>query len=346
MPSISVTSRVPNPVPVLSQDRVMSALWAIEGIRSARHAADCLDRLFQATQAIGATASLYSVLIPEQGPELSSITLFACDPAFAQQHFDNGPVTGHPWVRFARTHTAPGTSRQVPIGTDADAAAIDRARAFGFSSCLIVPTMAGADLERVELLCLGKAVEDAFEGDDQHLVRMLARSLAAELHDWFSIHLGAGLRRAARLQPLDVQLLSFEREGLSTKQISQRTGMTMAAIDSRFQRINQRLNCPSRKASARRAAEHSVLEAALHRADLPSTESVAAIAVKAEAASLDVRTTGLKPTRKLRQRSVVPASPRSGDQHPALCTPSSARSAWPSPDRSSGPPTPQNTGGA
>ncbi|MBE0547745.1 MAG: response regulator transcription factor [Rubrivivax sp.] len=264
MPSIDIRNPTPSSQAGLSQDRVMSALAAIDGIRSARDAAECLERLFQVTQAIDATASLYTVAIPEKGPEMSSITLFACDPGFAQQLFDPGPVQSHPWVRFARTHTTPGTGRQVQVRGPSDAAAIDVARAHGFGSYLIVPTVAGAELGRIELLCLGKGVHDSFESEDQRIVRMLAGSLAAELHDWFTLHLRAALQQAARLQAQDVQLLALEWEGLGTKEISLRTGMSVAAVDSRFQRLNQRLNCPSRKASARRAAEHGLLGAARH----------------------------------------------------------------------------------
>ena len=267
MPSINITQQVGSRQTALSQGRVMSTLAAIDSIRSARDAAECLERLFQSTQAIGATASLYTVAIPEQGPEPSSISLFACDPAFAQQLFDLGSVQSHPWVRFARTHTTLGTGKHVQIGSPTDAAAIELARAYGFGSYLLVPTIAGAELGRIELLCLGKGLDDGFEGEDQGIVRMLARSLAAELHDWFTRHLRTALQQAARLQSQDVQLLAFEWAGLGSKEIAQRTGMSLAAVDSRFQRLNQRLNCPSRRASARRAAEHSVLEAVLPTAE-------------------------------------------------------------------------------
>jgi DNA-binding CsgD family transcriptional regulator len=260
MPSTNSARLVAAPAGAPSPDSVMQALAAMDRIRSARDAAECLDALFVATRAMGATASLYTVAIPEPSLEVSSISLFACDPGFAHQLFQMGPVQSHPWVRFARTHTTPGTGDQVHIGSATDAAAMDLARAYGFGSCLIVPTIAGVGLGRIELLCLGKAVDDSFEGDGQRIVRMLARSLAAELHDWLGIHLRAELQRWARLQAQDVDLLACEWQGLGTKEIAQRTGLSITAVNSRFQRLNRRLNCPSRKASARRAAEHSAFE--------------------------------------------------------------------------------------
>lgn len=262
MPSINDT-KAPRACETARQTQVTDALSAIDRIRSAGDAAECLERLLAATRAIGATGSLYIVAIPEGGPELSSIALFACDPGFALQAFDFAPMETHPWVRFARAHTTPGTAGQVQIDSAADAAAVELARTFGFVSCLIVPTIAAAERGRVELLCLGEAREDGFEGEDRHIVRLLARALAAEMRDWFTTHLRASLQRATRLQAIDVQLLAYERGGLSSKEIAQRTGMSIAAVDSRFQRLNRRLNCASRKASARRAAEHGMLEAVL-----------------------------------------------------------------------------------
>lgn len=141
-----------------------------------------------------------------------------------------------------------------------DLQAIELARRYGFRSSLLVPIPAGADVDRIELLCLGSQRENDFEGDEARMVRTLARAMAAELHDWLSRYLRQRLRQEARLQTLDVGLLALEWQGLGSKAISLQTGMSVASVDSRFQRINARLHCPSRKASARRAAAYGLLE--------------------------------------------------------------------------------------
>lgn len=71
------------------------------------------------------------------------------------------------------------------------------------------------------------------------------------------------LQRTAGLHQPDLDLLTMAWQGLGTKEISQRTGLSFATIDSRFQRINARLKCPSRKASVRRAAAYGLLEGSL-----------------------------------------------------------------------------------
>ena len=155
-------------------------------------------------------------------------------PGFAHSQNSRAPVLDHPWFRFARTHTTSGTGHQIPLPRDGDAVAIDLASQYGFKSCLIVPTPAGVDIDRSEMLCLGSDRADDFEGAKACVVRTLARSPAAELHDWLKGYLQQQLRA-----------LALEWQGRGTNEISLRTGMSAASVDSRFQRINARLNCAS-----------------------------------------------------------------------------------------------------
>lgn len=237
-----------------------TVLATIDGIRSAADAAVCLERLFLATSALGASAGLYMVLIPELDDGWSSVALLASDHCGSAPLFDADAVADHPWVRFARNHSTAVTDRDLPPASPEDATALERARAHGFAAHLVIPTTAGAERGRVELLCLGRADPGAFDGEDQRLVRLLAHVLAAELHDWFKRHLRSGLEQAAGLRPEDLELLALEWQGLGTKDIALRTGLSLAAVDSRFQRLIHRLSCNNRKAAARRAAEYGLLE--------------------------------------------------------------------------------------
>lgn len=236
------------------------ALQAIVRISLADGPAQLLDKLMDATAAIGAAASVYTASIPEDGHEPSCLSLFACHPAFWQEEINRGSMLQHPWFRFASKRSTPGTDHQIPPQHEADVAAMDLARGYGFRSCLVVPTSSGHKLDRMEMLCLGSDKADDFEGAEARIVRALAQSLAAELHDWLTNYLQCQLREDAQLHDKDIALLALEWQGLSTKEISQRTGLSGSSVDSRFQRINARLNCASRKASARRAAAYGLLE--------------------------------------------------------------------------------------
>lgn len=261
MPSSSTTTAQPKLQAAETPDRIQLALESIVRIQQATDPPQLLDRMMHATTLIGASASIYSISIPEDGTEPSTFSLFASHPVLAQDNSSRGALAHHPWLRCARSRSTPATQRQVETESPADIEAIDLARQYGFRSCLIVPVRSTADPERVEMLCLGSIDDEAFEGEGARLVRMLARAMAAELHDWVGQHLKESLRLAASLRKPDIELLKFEFQGLGTKEIAQRTGMTLASVDSRFQRINARLACTNRKASARRAAAYGLLEA-------------------------------------------------------------------------------------
>lgn len=259
------TANKPTPTPTQDVDSQTTGAWAMRAlaavgkIGTSRDAAECLTHFFDATHAMGVASGLYAVLIPEAGGELSSITLFACDPAFAQG-FDPGADLMHPWLRYARQHTTAIAGEELLLQSPDDAAAIAFARQHGFGQCLLVPIAAGAELGRTELLCLGAEDGTTFGFIEPRPLKALAHALAGELHAWFTLKLQASLLQEARLQPQDIQVLACEWQGLSSKEIARRTGMSIAAVDSRFQRLNIRLRCANRRAAARRAAEYGLLQ--------------------------------------------------------------------------------------
>ena len=60
------------------------ALEAVVLIQQATSPPQLLDSLAHATAAIGATGSVYTAAIPEDGQELSCFSFFACHPAIAK----------------------------------------------------------------------------------------------------------------------------------------------------------------------------------------------------------------------------------------------------------------------
>ena len=90
-------------------------------------------------------------------------------------------------------------------------------------------------------------------------MRLLGEALATELHQWWAVATRQQLRITAGLRDADLQLLGMEHEGLSTKEIARLLDMSCASVDSRFQRINVKMRCGSRKASAQRAACYGLI---------------------------------------------------------------------------------------
>lgn len=256
MPARSASIRVRAQAP----DYATQVIEAITRLHLALDPPALLDRLAQATLAMGATGSIFTAAIPEDGMDTSCFTLFACHPAIALAHSNQELLLNHPWFRFAKSHTVPATDHEFRTRRNLDAAALQLAGEYGFRSCLVVPTPENTPTRRSEMLCIGSDIPDDFEGPEARAVRSLARALAAELHDWLSRHLQKQLRTTAHLQPADLSLLAFEWQGLGTKEIAQVTGMSESSVNSRFQRINVRLRCSNRKYSAQRAAAYGLLE--------------------------------------------------------------------------------------
>jgi DNA-binding CsgD family transcriptional regulator len=80
-----------------------------------------------------------------------------------------------------------------------------------------------------------------------------------ELHEWFADESRATLLRSSGLRVGDLELLAMERRGLVTKEIARTMGVSVDSVNSQFQRIEARLECPTRKAAARRAAEYGLI---------------------------------------------------------------------------------------
>lgn len=231
----------------------------IDRIHRAPDVPGVLEMLRSSAETMGAEASIYATAIPEDDRSQSVIVLLACDPAWGYAQQRACPINEHPWFVYAREHYSPIVGRHLAPETARQHEAIMIAQQHGFSSALIVPTPAGGGLGRFGILCLGSSQQGEFEGEDTHVFRVFARTLAMELHEWFANETRAWLLRTTRLRPRDLQLLAMERRGLCTKEIVHVTGLSTDSVDSRFQRINTRLACPNRKCAALRAAEYGLI---------------------------------------------------------------------------------------
>jgi DNA-binding CsgD family transcriptional regulator len=255
-----------NPVPTMplqeqaqAPDYTPRVMTLIDAIHRARDVPDLLELLHACTDAMGATASIFLVAIPEDEAELTLQVLLACDPEFIYKHVQTCQLLEHPWFGYGRAHDLPIAASRLTYDSVKQHAVVNLARQHGFESALIVPTPSAAGLGRFGVLCIGSAGADDFDHEGSHLVHLLARSLATALHDWFAVHSRESLQTSARLLTRDLKLLTMELQGLSTKQIAKHLGISSRAVDSQFQRIKQRLACPTRRAAAKRAAEYGLL---------------------------------------------------------------------------------------
>jgi len=90
-------------------------------------------------------------------------------------------------------------------------------------------------------------------------LKVAARGLAMELHEWWIGQIKRELIVNAGITDDDLILLRHERLGHGTKMIAIELNTTPSSIDSRFQRVNQKLGVPNRKAAATLAAEYGLI---------------------------------------------------------------------------------------
>lgn len=228
-------------------------------IPAAADEAEALSLLYEVTERMGADASAFVSFIRDDLSHESYRFLLACDPKWCLEYERRAWYANDPWLNYALTHTEPARGSEIPIASKQQRAAAELAVEYGFRSAAIVPAPSSAGLTRVGVLCLGSWTPGYFEGDGFIDLKLAARTLAMELHEWWLGRIKRELITSARITLDDLLLLRHERLGHSTKQIAAELDVSASSIDSRFQRINAKLGVPNRKAAANLAAEYGLI---------------------------------------------------------------------------------------
>lgn len=221
--------------------------------------AECVALLHEATQRMGADATAFVSFVRDDPSHESYRFLLACDPVWCHAYERTAWYGNDPWLNYALNHSEPVRGGEIPIASKQQQAVVELAVQYGFRSATIVPAPSSGALSRVGVLCIGSATEGFFEGEGFLMLKLVARSLAMELHEWWIGRIKRELIANMRITPDDLLMLHHERQGHSTKRIAADLGTTAAAVDSKFQRINAKLGVPSRKAAANLAAEYGLI---------------------------------------------------------------------------------------
>ena len=231
----------------------------IRDMQSAQDQSQAVELLREATARMGAEVAIFASFIRDDASCRSYRLLLACDPAWFKEYERQGRFDDDPWLAYAQRHSVPVRSSQLPVNTDAERSAVDLAARFGFRSAVIVPTPSSGGLSRAGVLCLGSSKSGYFDDDGFVALRVIARSVAMELHEWWLGRISHELIATAGLAPKDLLLLAHERQGHTTKEIARALNWSTSSVDSRFYRMIVRLRVSSRKAAARLAAEYGVI---------------------------------------------------------------------------------------
>lgn len=231
----------------------------VRGIGTVGDPLRAVELLEEATRRMGAEVSIFASLVPEDDTRSSYRLLLACDPAWGIRYEQEGLYASDPWLAYAMHHSEPVLGTHINATAPAHRSTVELAAQFGFRSTVIVPAPSRVGLSRIGVLCLGSSVAGYFEDEGYVALKVVARSVAMELHEWWIARLRDELMASAHVSEGDLMLLGHEHQGHSTKAIARALGVSTESINSRFQRLNARLGVPNRKVAARLAAEYGLI---------------------------------------------------------------------------------------
>jgi DNA-binding CsgD family transcriptional regulator len=231
----------------------------IQRIAGAKRQVDVLDLLNDAKQAMGVEQAVYVSFIRDDDSHESFRFLLASDWRWCLEYKQHNWYATDPWLLYATSQSEPVPASQIKAVTSAQRGAVELAKRHGMVSACVVPAPSSGGLSRLGVLCLGVNVPGYFEADGFTEFKVLARSLAMELHEWWVVQARQELMISAGITLNDVELLRAQRRGLGSKEIASCLGISPASVDSRWQRLNVKLGVPHRTEAARLAAEYGLV---------------------------------------------------------------------------------------
>lgn len=211
--------------------------------------------LSEGMAALGAESAFFVSFVREKQRVSSCRFMLACDPAWCRQYLDAGLIDSDPWLAYASHHSEPLVASSLRVADPDRLPSIELAARNGFASAVLVPVHSGSGHTRVSLLCLGTWQVGQFEGIPFGRFKLGARALACELHEWWLARLRTELLARARITAADLELLRHHCLGHSSKRIATELRVSRSSINSRFQRMNDRLGVANRRMAACLVAE-------------------------------------------------------------------------------------------
>jgi len=253
--------QTPKPLAELAREPAYAdnVLATIRLLAQATDEAQAVGVLAAACKQMGLDAAAFVSFVRDDPSHESFRFLLACDPVWCLEYERRAWYTDDPWLQYSLHHTEPARGEDIQPATAQQRDVARLAERFGFRSALIVPAPSSGALTRIGVLCLGSSTSAFFSDDGYLALKVLARSLAMELHEWWIARIKNELVASARLTEEDLLLLMHERLGHSTKLMAAKLHMSPNSINSRFQRMNAKLGVPNRKSAAQLAAEYGMI---------------------------------------------------------------------------------------
>jgi DNA-binding CsgD family transcriptional regulator len=210
--------------------------------------------LRDAAQSLEADAAFFMMRTYHEDRVVHNV-LLACDARFGFEYAANDFASSDPWFRYATGHSAPVLGVDVFCDSRRERAVVELATKYGFGEAALFPAPCPQGRSRIGLLAVGtrgSVVRDRFASASY---RAAARDIAMGLHERWVEMLRDELVRSAELSSLDLRILELELQGWGTKAIARHLRTTNASVNSRVQRLTNKLQMPNRRAAALRTLE-------------------------------------------------------------------------------------------
>lgn len=231
----------------------------VERVAQAPDEQEACALLGQAVRHFGADAAAFASFIRDDDSYESYRFLLACDPRWCDEYLEEAWFASDPWLKHAMDYGTPVRGSEVTVITESQRRVVALAERYGFTSAAIIPAPSSGGMSRLGVLCIGSNTPGYFDGLGFVPLRVMARSLAMELHEWWLNRIKRQLIDDSGLSVDDLHLLAYEWHGLSSKEIARQLNTSPQSVNSRFQRMLTKLGMPSRRAAARLAAEYGLI---------------------------------------------------------------------------------------
>jgi DNA-binding CsgD family transcriptional regulator len=243
----------------LAPDFASRVSSVVERVAGAADEHGACELLWAAVRHFGADAAAFASFVRDDDSFESYRFLLACDPRWCDEYLEEAWFASDPWLKHAMDYGTPARGSEVIVATEGQRRAVALAARYGFASSAIIPAPSTGGMSRLGVLCIGSTTPWYFEVEGFARLRVLARSLAMELHEWWMNRIKRELIEESGLSSEDLRLLAYEWHGLSSKEIARQLNTSPQSINSRFQRLLTKLGTPNRKAAARLAAEYGLI---------------------------------------------------------------------------------------
>ena len=141
--------------------------------------------LHEAKAAMGAEQAVFVSYIRNEDAHETYRFMLAADPRWCFEYQANAWYATDPWLLYASiTRTDPRLGDRVADSAATEAQAL--AEKYGMVSTCIAPAASSGANARVGMLALGSPQPGFFDTDAFNVFKVLARSLAMELHEWWN----------------------------------------------------------------------------------------------------------------------------------------------------------------